>query len=346
MFSPRVKNYTAKADLDELFKADLAEIRATYVDLPTQALKIRVEKWCVKLVSTGSTSGNRIFSKHRNDYAKLLLHMVKRKRLEAPYHTSPPDGPLPTFPAHLRMHIRGDVEKSSQERENLFWNELNEDFNEGKEDRREGDTSMLFGSSKDSKSAQEKFQENEIDRLQGILRENDNRISSLRQQIREERLKHEIELQRLQHEHRIEISKLETIARKNLLSSSPSSSSSSSSSIRPSLVVEENVNGSSYGGTKSSVPFTSTNHLMEDDEDLGDVASLVIDSGKMSKRPQNSSGTNAPTSVSSMFNSSSYVAEENGNTKSNRYYDGIEKDEEFLEYIDKFQEEIRKSVEK
>ena len=58
--------------IDRSFKECLVEIQKCYTTLG-KPLRLRTEKWCEKLVATGS---NRVWRKHRNDYAKMLLGMV------------------------------------------------------------------------------------------------------------------------------------------------------------------------------------------------------------------------------------------------------------------------------
>ena len=74
LYSPKSKP-AADADIDNIdrsFKDCLIEIQRTYATL-SKSLRLRSEKWCEKLIATGS---NRIWRKNRNDYAKMLLGMV------------------------------------------------------------------------------------------------------------------------------------------------------------------------------------------------------------------------------------------------------------------------------
>ncbi len=82
----------------------LHEIERYYTDL-SKGTRIRVEKWVQKLAMTGH---NITWKRHRNAYAKLLLHMVLNRQLEAPFNSLPPEGSLSSFPVHLKAYtVRG-----------------------------------------------------------------------------------------------------------------------------------------------------------------------------------------------------------------------------------------------
>ena len=263
MYSPQLSDYTQKADLDEAFRETLDSIRTSYRALTSQSLKIRVEKWCMKLVSTGSSTGNRVFAKHRNNYARLLLYMVQNKKFEEPFNTLPPEGPLPSFPSHQRMHITNE---SSLNRETSFWNDLKDDLNRNQGYNSSSSSSAVVDASMMSstngfttsianrtkrlsprslksdnvgayRNSVEKYggdsifkndamrtgdlqqmeahveviekQRSEIDRLVIQTREYETKIEHLEQLLREEKIKHDLAVQRLLHDHRLELAKLE-----------------------------------------------------------------------------------------------------------------------------------------
>jgi hypothetical protein len=79
-----------------------------------KALRIRVQRWVEKLVSSG---GNIAYVRHRDAYTKLMLNMILKRKLEEPFHTMPPDGQLPPFPSHLKILLKPPF---GQE-ENEFW---------------------------------------------------------------------------------------------------------------------------------------------------------------------------------------------------------------------------------
>eukprot|EP00854_Cymbomonas_tetramitiformis_P010887 gene10887-12882_t len=60
-----------------------------------KAARIRLEAWLRKL---HEGTPNPTWKKNRNTYAKLMLEMLRRGRLESPYTTQPPNGPLPMLP--------------------------------------------------------------------------------------------------------------------------------------------------------------------------------------------------------------------------------------------------------
>lgn len=109
----------AAADIDSsdrIFLNYLKEISQTYRVLP-KSLRLRTEKWVEKLTQTGS---NPTWKKHRNSYAKLLLNAVVLRSLTDPFHTNPPDGPLPTFPSHLKCNLKDMMGAH----ESSFWRDL------------------------------------------------------------------------------------------------------------------------------------------------------------------------------------------------------------------------------
>ena len=387
MYSPHTINYTKSDDLDVAFRATLDEIRASYRNLDKQSLKIRVEKWCSKLVSTGSTSGNRIFSKHRNDYAKLLLFMVNAKKLEEPYDTAPPEGPLPSFPNHLRMYIRD----SSQERENSFWNNLKDNLNQSRSKKvlspkTVGSGSGLKGRQSGGTSGKlkvqttEEWDRKELFRLNALVRDQDQRITLLEQQLRDERLKHEIEKQKLRHEHRIEMSKLESKTGNGHVTSLNSSKSSVLMSRRQHFTEDSENGGDSFMRRSSQVMrdlvqngksalsnmnffHTGDNFVTEDDEENQEEGGGGAVQEEEDERPRNDRQNDSETLLSASryatkntyrYSQSSEDSEdmENMIREHNQYSrspsiptgTGLEEDEEFLNYIDKFQEEIRRSV--
>ena len=83
-----------KTDLDASFQHLLAEIERRYVIL-TKPERIRIEQWVKKLCEP---MPNDYWKKNRNNYALLLLHVIKIQRLEDPFHRTPYGGPLQTLP--------------------------------------------------------------------------------------------------------------------------------------------------------------------------------------------------------------------------------------------------------
>lgn len=211
--------------MDRAFLKYLTEIEKAYLVLP-KALRIRVEAWVEKLASTGS---NNVWKKHRNAYARLLLNMVFNRCLEDPFHVKPPDGPLPSFPMHLRnvnRHLLGPHESS-------FWREMyhklqesygldgdkesgEQKFGDGlpNETFRHDGASLSYdgGSGGADSKAHAPFinVSREIQNLNLLIKEQAQRIRLLEDQLTDERTKHELQLQRLHYSHRIEVGRLHT----------------------------------------------------------------------------------------------------------------------------------------
>ena len=205
--------------MDRAFLKYLTEIERAYLVLP-KALRIRVENWVEKLTATGT---NPIWKRHRNAYCRLLLNMVLARNLEEPFHTNPPDGPLASFPIHLRAkgkNLLGPHETS-------FWKSL---YNKV-QDNYGVETSVATkehseGYFSESESPVNRSQANghggaskklppfvnvsrEIQNLNILIREQDNRVKLLEDQLADERTKHELQLQRLHYSHRIEVGRLQ-----------------------------------------------------------------------------------------------------------------------------------------
>jgi hypothetical protein len=102
--------------LDNSFVSFLRELEKTYLFLD-KALRLRTERWIEKLAMAGS---NTVWRKHRNAYTRLLLGMVIKKNLEAPFDRAPPEGDLPPFPAHYRALLKGIIGPH----ESVFWRDL------------------------------------------------------------------------------------------------------------------------------------------------------------------------------------------------------------------------------
>jgi len=177
---------------DRIFLNYLKEISQAYRILPKQ-LRLRCEKWVEKLTQTGS---NPTWKKHRNSYAKLLLNMVNTKQLVDPFHTNPPDGPLPTFPSHLKCQLKDmlGVHESS------FWRDL---FTQVAAD-------PLKTPNSNKTSGADFYNPNtrEVQDLSLLVKEQAKRIELLEQQLHDERLQHELQLQRQVFNSRVELEKL------------------------------------------------------------------------------------------------------------------------------------------
>lgn len=180
--------------LDTTFLDCLREIEKSYITLP-KPLRLRTEKWCEKLMSTGK---NRVWRKSRNDYAKMLLGMIISKHLSEPFHAFPPDGPLSAFPFHLRPKLK----QSLGPHESAFWRQLYSAMDDSERPAIRDSRDHLL----------DKFNgidnRKEMQSLQSLVREQEKRISLLEQQLHDERIQYELEIQRLVYAHRIELSQI------------------------------------------------------------------------------------------------------------------------------------------
>jgi hypothetical protein len=96
-------------EYDRIFVSVLHEIERYYMEF-SKAVRIRIEKWVQKLSLTGH---NLTWKKHRNAYAKLLLHMVLNRDISGPFVSLPPSGSIPSFPTHLKAYsVRGAYDRS------------------------------------------------------------------------------------------------------------------------------------------------------------------------------------------------------------------------------------------
>jgi hypothetical protein len=104
--------------LEKLFIAYLKAIQKSYIDLSKQH-RIRIERWVEKLATVSVTHNHR-WRRDRNAYAKLLLSMVVAKTLRDPFNQAPPDGPLPSFPTHIKFRMS----EVAGIHESAFWSDL------------------------------------------------------------------------------------------------------------------------------------------------------------------------------------------------------------------------------
>lgn len=175
---------------DRIFTSYLKEISTTYHILP-KPLRLRVEKWIEKLSSIGN---NPTWKKHRNAYVRLLLNHVLAKNLTEPFHCNPPDGPLATFPSHLRCQLKSLLGAH----ESSFWREIFSQVNE------RSSTTPRQEVMYDNKETNSR----DIQDMTLLIKEQAKRIELLEQQLHDERLQNELQAQRTQYAHRIELEKL------------------------------------------------------------------------------------------------------------------------------------------
>ena len=194
---------TSSSGLEVSFLVMVKEIERNYQSLSKQ-LKIRIEKWIVKLVTSGVE--NYVWRKHRNEYANLLLHMVILKRLSDPFHILPPDGQLSQFPRYLSSSNFHD--KAVDANQIGFWNDI---YN--RIDGRMPATRITSpvhvrnstASYDDNSTAKEANNTQGSKQSRAQNSEHQLRIQYLEQQLRDEKLRYALQVQRLQDAHRVEI---------------------------------------------------------------------------------------------------------------------------------------------
>lgn len=190
------------SNIENAFLKLVQEIEKEYRNMP-KAMRIRVEKWLEKLVLTGS---NAVWRKTRNAYARLLLDMVISKRLTEPFHQLPPDGPLPSFPSHIHYQ-KGRGRELLGPHESMFWRELYhkmEDINEKSQYYRGG----TYSEHPPYSLMDHAHFSREISNLNLVVKEQKIKIDLLEQQLKEERARHELEIQRMLQVHRMELTRV------------------------------------------------------------------------------------------------------------------------------------------
>jgi hypothetical protein len=178
----------------------------------------RIEHWVEKLSLTGS---NATWRRDRDLYAKMLLNMVISKKLEEPFDRSPAEGPLAPFPQHLRCKLKGMMGPH----ETTFWRDVYANVGDKSKERESILISQSASSNRpshsNSKSDHTLLERREHDNLVFLNHELERKVMLLEQQLHEERLQHEIELQRLLNHQRNELLRLKDASFGLKTSSSP-----------------------------------------------------------------------------------------------------------------------------
>lgn len=166
--------------LDRQFAMAISKIERSYGVLSKQE-RVRVEKWVDKLVT--SCGGPYLaWKRDRNEYIEYLLHAVSvSKRLTDPFQRAPPDGLLPRFPSHVRAYSpsRQHIKSNPNNCTTRFWKEI--------------------------------YQQMSLPAAEPIMpapagkSEQQRLISYLTQTLRDEKLKHCLQLQQLANIHKAEI---------------------------------------------------------------------------------------------------------------------------------------------
>lgn len=171
------------------FVSAIKEIEANYGSL-SKVLRVRVEKWVEKLVTTGGTEA--WLRNHRNAYARLLLSQVLARKLDEPFLTMPPLGSLPPFPRHLLHRLRGLMGTH----EGSFWRELYSRMDLDQNNFEPPAVSVVVEQG-GARGAPAASVPNDLAGMKMLIREQMNRIALLEQQLQQERLSHEQEIREL-----------------------------------------------------------------------------------------------------------------------------------------------------
>lgn len=252
---PQIKmSCTASSGLDRSFLVMIKEIERGYQHLLKQH-RLRIEKWIEKLVT--SSVENLVWRKHRNEYAKLLLHMVILKRLSEPFHKVPPDGPLAQFPKHLTQYRMKD--KASDAHELTFWREIYQRLAE-KQQANESYSVFKPDESMESHysfSVKDTHNDRELKYLKLCDGEHKIRIELLEQQLKDEKLHYGLQVQRLEFAHKAEVTAYaEAIASTSIYSNKSFNQSMPSPSI---IAHEKEQEHSGYISQQSfSMPTPGT----------------------------------------------------------------------------------------
>ena len=201
--------------LDKNLLKYVKSIEKNYYTLSKQH-RIRVERWVEKLIS--SSGSNYSWKKDRNNYAKLLLHMILVKQLSEPFHVMPSDGPLSTFPIHLLQNngLVNDEKLSQLEDHRIsFWKDIYRRINDDSNMNISGEPENRIGSGLLTES--NSVANIEIERLRKIIADQDIRMNIIEQQLRDEKLRYAYKIRQLQATHEAEIS---YISKKTVSSSS------------------------------------------------------------------------------------------------------------------------------
>eukprot|EP01036_Dinobryon_divergens_P028997 gene28997-38041_t len=181
--------------------------------------RIRVEQWVQKLASVPlSPSSNRAsnfnitWKKHRNAYAKLLLNMITTKHLSPPFSQLPPTGSLQPFPSHNLGQVSDVISRNSKHllgpHETSFWRELFDSMQQSSVNSSFSSLSVGLRHDPTNTSFRDSEKENSEQTYRGLhllTKEQAIRIKLLETQLREERIQHELLIERLQIQHREEM---------------------------------------------------------------------------------------------------------------------------------------------
>ncbi|XP_078467212.1 centrosomal protein of 112 kDa-like [Lampetra planeri] len=110
--------------LDGDFDHFLVDMKPFVLKLPHKSDRQRCALWIKKLCEPPVARSGALGTssrKNRNDYARLLLHMLRRSVLEEPFTHRPDTGPLKTLPTYMAIYFDEPLEDIVASREPPDW---------------------------------------------------------------------------------------------------------------------------------------------------------------------------------------------------------------------------------
>ncbi|KAM8824367.1 centrosomal protein of 112 kDa isoform 1-T3 [Synchiropus picturatus] len=118
--------------LDRQFENDLRHLKPYVLKSPNSKDRKRCDQWIKKLCDLTSCHPDIKALKVRNSYSRLLLQMLKRGRLEAPFTYKPEPGNLKTLPAYLSIYFEEEPSRKPDQ-QSIYW--LTEELGDCADDR-------------------------------------------------------------------------------------------------------------------------------------------------------------------------------------------------------------------
>ncbi|XP_060946862.1 centrosomal protein of 112 kDa [Limanda limanda] len=104
--------------LDAEFDQFLSDMKPHVQNHPNRRVRHQCAAWIKKLCDPATCASGLIGRRNRNMYARLLLHMLKRGILEAPFVSKPEPGSLKTLPAYMSIYFDEPLTSGSAQQSN------------------------------------------------------------------------------------------------------------------------------------------------------------------------------------------------------------------------------------
>ncbi|XP_030590745.1 centrosomal protein of 112 kDa isoform X1 [Archocentrus centrarchus] len=101
--------------LDTEFDHFLLDMKPYVLKHPSKTERQRCAQWIKKLCDPAACGSGLVGQKNRNMYARLLLHMLRRGVLEAPFTNKPEPGRLKTLPTYMSIYFDEPLSSRSVE---------------------------------------------------------------------------------------------------------------------------------------------------------------------------------------------------------------------------------------